>query len=84
MCQANTYVSYEFNNLFAISNPRNVAPFAKGELADRIVSGNVQMLDPQLYAPNKRGTQASRKRPYTICSPCYANAVNSRFIFLAS
>jgi hypothetical protein len=41
MCQANTYVNYEFNNLFAISNPRNVAPFAKGELADRIVSGNV-------------------------------------------
>ena len=39
ICQANTGVYYhEFNNLFAISNPRNVAPFAKGELVDMNVS----------------------------------------------
>ena len=66
----------------AISNPRNVAPFAKGELGGPILAMLEQCCNQECLVPNEGGAKASDKRPNALCTPNCPNAVKRRFVFL--
>ena len=64
----------------AISNPRNVAPFANGDL----LAGKQVPAEKARPSPNQCRAKPTCKGPYTFCPPNSAYAIQGGLVFLSS